>query len=91
MTPYTRYIPIDEKTETMRTITINVPSRYLEVIKKLVTVQNDKTKRGAYTSRSEVFRVAIHDFLKSEIEFAKEIEVIETETEAQKLRRLVYG
>ncbi len=81
----------NEEVYGMTIITINIPKSYLKAMEPLLTNRSDPTKRGQYPSRSECIRVAVRDFLMKEITFAKEIDIIETETEVEKLRRLVYG
>lgn len=49
----------------MKIITINVPERYLDAIRKLVG------KGGLYPSRSELVRVATREFLIKELRLAK--------------------
>jgi antitoxin ParD1/3/4 len=49
----------------MKIVTVNIPKAYIETIKGLVG------DTGLYPSRSELIRVAVRDFLKKELEVAK--------------------
>lgn len=51
----------------MKIITINLPEKYLDAIQTL----NDL---GAYPSRSEAIRVALHNFLAKEVRTRKDLE-----------------
>ena len=52
----------------MRVITVNVPESYLEVIRKLINVDN-----GIYPSRSELLRVAVREKLLQDLKMMKRI------------------
>jgi len=56
----------------MKIVTVNIPESYLEDINKLLDNKENRNG-GMYPSRSELIRVAVRDFLKKEIERAKEI------------------
>lgn len=51
----------------MRIITINLPHRYLDAIQCLIEL-------GYYPSRSEAIRIALREFLGSEIEMFSKLE-----------------
>jgi Arc/MetJ-type ribon-helix-helix transcriptional regulator len=51
----------------MKIITINLPEKYLQAIKIL----NDN---GAYPSRSEAIRIALHDFLAKELKMYHDLD-----------------
>ena len=51
----------------MRIITINLPEKYLQAIQIL----NDN---GAYPSRSEAIRIALHDFLAKELKMYHDLD-----------------
>ncbi|MEE9379382.1 MAG: ribbon-helix-helix domain-containing protein [Candidatus Lokiarchaeia archaeon] len=51
----------------MKIITINLPEKYLQAIQIL----NDM---GAYPSRSEAIRIALHQFLADELKMFKDLE-----------------
>jgi len=51
----------------MKIVTVNVPEAYIEAIKKLIG------KGGLYPSRSELIRVAVHDFLLRELNHLKQL------------------
>jgi len=51
----------------MRIITINLPHRYLDAIACLIDL-------GYYPSRSEAIRIALREFLGSEIEMFSKLE-----------------
>lgn len=48
----------------MQIVTVNLPSVYIDAIAKL-------TSEGLYPSRSEAIRVALRDFLKTELEMVE--------------------
>ena len=51
----------------MKIVTVNIPESYLESIKRLIG------EDGLYTSRSELIRCAVRDFLIKELKNAEEI------------------
>ena len=51
----------------MKIITINLPEKYLQAIQIL----NDN---GAYPSRSEAIRMALHDFLAKELKMYNDLD-----------------
>ncbi len=51
----------------MKIITINLPEKYLQAIQIL----NDN---GAYPSRSEAIRMALHDFLDKELKMYNDLD-----------------
>lgn len=55
----------------MKTITVNLPVPYIKTIDVLVG------DGGLYTSRSELIRVAIRDYLLKELEIAKGMSKVE--------------
>lgn len=63
----TRTYTIGGIKENMKVITINLPSRYLQAIQVL----NDM---GTYPSRSEVIRVALHQFLTNELKLERDLD-----------------
>ena len=51
----------------MKIVTVNIPESYLESIKRLIG------EGGLYSSRSELIRCAVRDFLTKELKNANEI------------------
>lgn len=51
----------------MKIITINLPEKYLAAIQIL-------NERGMYPSRSEVIRIALHDFLAPELKMYQDLD-----------------
>jgi Arc/MetJ-type ribon-helix-helix transcriptional regulator len=60
---------------TLKIITVNLPSKYIDSIKGLVG------DSGLYPSRSELVRVAIRDYLVKELKIAKNITPLFNNTE----------
>lgn len=50
----------------MQIVTVNLPSIYIDAIAKL-------TEQGMFPSRSEAIRVALRNFLKSELEMVESL------------------
>lgn len=64
-----RPIVIHDDGNRMQIVTINIPKIYLKLIEVLIDEE-----KGIYTSRCELIRTALRDFLKREIGFKEKVE-----------------
>jgi len=51
----------------LKVVTVNIPESFIDLIKKLVG------RNGLYPSRSELVRVAVHNFLIKQLKIAKNL------------------